>query len=67
MSARKISCLIVLCAAVFFSVPSGHGQSIDETYRQALKEGSTLNVYGTLTPDTAVNAGPYTDGVCRHV
>ena len=58
MSARKIFCLIVLCAAVFFSVPSGHGQSIDETYRPALKEGGELNVYGTLTPDTAVKVLP---------
>jgi hypothetical protein len=50
-SARNICCLIVLCAAVFFSVPSGRAQSIDETYKQALKEGGALNVYGTLTPE----------------
>jgi iron(III) transport system substrate-binding protein len=43
---------------VFFSVPFGHAQSIDETYKQALKEGGTLNVYGTLTPDTAVKVLP---------
>ena len=57
-SARNICCLIVLCAAVFFSVPSGRAQSIDETYKQALKEGGALNVYGTLTPDTAVKVLP---------
>lgn len=57
-SVRNICCLIVLCAAVFFSAASGHAQSIDETYRQALKEGGALNVYGTLTPDTAVKVLP---------
>src|SRR4029450_1547044 len=56
--ARNIYCLIVECAAIFFCVHSGHAQSIDETYKQALKEGSTLNVYGTLTPDTAVKVLP---------
>ena len=57
-SVRNIYCLIVLCAAIFFSVPSVHAQSIDETYKQALKEGGALNVYGTLTPDTAVKVLP---------
>ena len=57
-SVRNICCLIVLCAAVFFFVASGHAQSIDETYKQALKEGGALNVYGTLTPDTAVKVLP---------
>jgi len=57
-SVRNICCLIVLCAAVFSSAVSGHSQSIDETYKQALKEGGTLNVYGTLTPDTAQKVLP---------
>src|SRR5687768_189828 len=57
-SVRNIFCLIVLCAAVFATVPCGHAQSIDETYKQALKEGGALNVYGTLTPDTAVKVLP---------
>ena len=57
-SARSIFCLIVLCTAVFSSVPSGRAQSIDETYKLALKEGGALNVYGTLTPDTAVKVLP---------
>jgi iron(III) transport system substrate-binding protein len=57
VSARKICCLIVLCAAFFPSVRSGHAQTIDETYRLALKDGE-LNVYGTLTPDTAVKVLP---------
>ncbi|MET0690919.1 MAG: extracellular solute-binding protein [Candidatus Binatia bacterium] len=57
-SVRSICCLVVLCAAVFFLALSGHAQSIDDTYKQALKEGGTLNVYGTLTPDTAVKVLP---------
>ena len=57
-SVRNIYCLIVQCAAIFFFVHSGHSQSIDETYKQALKEGGALNVYGTLTPDTAVKVLP---------
>ena len=57
-SVRSICCLVVLCAAVFSLALSGHAQSIDDTYKQALKEGGTLNVYGTLTPDTAVKVLP---------
>ena len=57
-SVRNIYCLIVQCAAIFFFVHSGHAQSIDDTYKQALKEGGALNVYGTLTPDTAVKVLP---------
>ena len=45
-------CFVVLCCAIF-CVAAGHAQTIDETYKQALKEGGVLNVYGTLTPDTA--------------
>jgi hypothetical protein len=57
-SVRSICCLVVLCAAVFSLALSGYAQSIDDTYKQALKEGGTLNVYGTLTPDTAVKVLP---------
>ncbi len=57
-SVRNICCLIVLCAASLFSIRSGYAQSIDETYKLALKEGGALNVYGTLTPDTAVKVLP---------
>ena len=48
----------MLCAATFFFVPSASAQSIDETYKLALKEGGSLNVYGTLTPDTAQKVLP---------
>lgn len=54
---RSIGCLMVL-SAVFFFASSGRAQSIDETYKQALKEGGALNVYGTLTPDTAAKVFP---------
>src|ERR1051325_3791369 len=47
-----MSWLFVFYFGVCF-VASGYGQSIDESYKQALKEGGVLNVYGTLTPDTA--------------
>ena len=57
-SVRNICCLIVQCTAIFFVVHSAGAQSIDDTYKQALKEGGTLNVYGTLTPDTAVKVLP---------
>ena len=57
-SVRNICCLIVQCTAIFFVVHSARAQSIDDTYKQALKEGGVLNVYGTLTPDTAVKVLP---------
>src|SRR5262245_21310617 len=47
-SVRNICCLIVQCTAIFFVVHSARAQSIDDTYKQALKEGGALNVYGTL-------------------
>lgn len=57
-SAPISCCLIVLWAAVFHLTVCAHAQSLDETYKQALKEGGALNVYGTLTPDTAVKVLP---------
>src|SRR5262245_63565834 len=57
-SLRNIWYLIVQCATIFFFVHSGHTQTIDDTYKQALKEGGALNVYGTLTSDTAVKVLP---------
>jgi len=48
----------MLYSAVCFYASSGHAQSIDETFKQALKEGGTLNVYGTLTPVTATKILP---------
>jgi iron(III) transport system substrate-binding protein len=55
--ARSLCRVFVFCSAFFFAI-SGYAQSIDETYKQALKEGGALNVYGTLTPDTAVKVLP---------
>ena len=57
-SVRNICCFIVLYGAVFVFVASVDAQSIDETYKLALKEGGALNIYGTLTPDTAVKVLP---------
>src|ERR1051325_71175 len=58
----KIPARIVCCLFIFYCairlVPSVFAQPIDETYKQALKEGGALNVYGTLTPDTAVKVLP---------
>jgi iron(III) transport system substrate-binding protein len=41
-------------SALLCLYPSGvYAQSMDETHQRAMKEGGTLNLYGTLTPDTA--------------
>jgi iron(III) transport system substrate-binding protein len=45
-------CVVIAAAGV------SQAQSIDETYQRALKEGGTLNIYGTLTPDTAMKVLP---------
>ena len=42
-----ISGFILICLLFIFSSSVG-AQSIDEVYKQALKEGGTLNFYGTL-------------------
>jgi iron(III) transport system substrate-binding protein len=56
MSQRRwpaVKFLLVACVLVFFSAVGSHAQSIEETYQRALKEGGSLNIYGTLTPSTA--------------
>ena len=55
---RKFYYSIILSAAMFFYTSPGNAQTIDETYQRALKEGGALNVYGTLTPDTAAKVLP---------
>jgi iron(III) transport system substrate-binding protein len=57
-SLRRLYGLLILCAASFCCARFSDAQSIDETYKLALKEGGALNVYGTLTPDTAVKVLP---------
>jgi len=49
----RIVCVFFIFYCAIRLVPSVYAQTIDETYKQALKEGGVLNVYGTLTPDTA--------------
>src|SRR5689334_9677208 len=50
--------LLILCATSLCFAHFCGAQSIDETYKLALKEGGAVNVYGTLTPDTAVKVLP---------
>ena len=57
-SVRKfLHCIMLSAAMAIYSSPAG-AQSIEETYQRALKEGGALNVYGTLTPDTAAKVLP---------
>ena len=48
----------ILAAALLLFTPEVTAQTLDETYQKALKEGGTLNLYGTLTPTTAVAVLP---------
>ena len=57
-SLRCLYGLLILCAASFCFARLSGAQSIDESYKLALKEGGSLTVYGTLTPDTAVKVLP---------
>src|ERR671910_34340 len=57
-SVRKLFHCIILCAAMALYSSPGNAQGIEETYQRALKEGGALNVYGTLTPDTAAKVLP---------
>jgi iron(III) transport system substrate-binding protein len=50
--------LLAVWSIVLSLITSLHAQSIDDTYKQALKEGGALNIYGTLTPDTAEKTLP---------
>jgi len=57
-SLRCMYGLVILFAANLCFPRFCGAQGIDETYKLALKEGGALNVYGTLTPDTAVKVLP---------
>jgi len=46
-SARRAVRLIVM-TAMLAGAASGYGQSLDELHKRALKEGGTVNFYGTL-------------------
>lgn len=43
----RITAAVLSCLLFVFSSPAS-GQSLDELYKQALKEGGTVNFYGTL-------------------
>src|SRR5215470_10466957 len=47
-----------LVVALLSCISSVNAETMDETYQKALKEGGTLNLYGTLTPTTAVAVLP---------
>ena len=47
-----------LAATLLFYTSQVNAETLDETYQKALKEGGTLNLYGTLTPTTAVAVLP---------
>ena len=42
-----------LAATLLFCASQINAETLGETYQKALKEGGTLNLYGTLTPTTA--------------
>src|SRR5437899_8217363 len=42
-----------LAATLLFCASQINAENLGETYQKALKEGGTLNLYGTLTPTTA--------------
>lgn len=46
-------CCRSLAATLLFCTSQVNAETLDETYQKALKEGGTLNLYGTLTPTTA--------------
>jgi len=45
-------------AALIFCSSQVKAETVDEAYQKALKEGGTLNLYGTLTPTTAMAVLP---------
>ena len=52
-----IAALILSCLFFGFLSPAA-GQSLDEIHKQALKEGGTLNFYGTLAQINAAKILP---------
>ena len=54
-----------LAATLLFCASQVNAETLDETYQKALKEGGTLNLYGTLTPTTAVAVLPIFESASR--
>src|SRR5215470_2757575 len=52
---QSFYCLLCgsLVATLVFWTSQVNAETLDEAYQKALKEGGTLNLYGTLTPTTA--------------
>jgi iron(III) transport system substrate-binding protein len=63
----RLNFFLIVCFATCFHLPGVQAQSIDETYQRALKEGGTLNVYGTLTPATATKVLPVFEKRCSAI
>jgi iron(III) transport system substrate-binding protein len=57
-TASKLHRFVIACAMMCFHGAGVYAQSLEETHQRALKEDATLNVYGTLTPDTAAKILP---------
>ena len=57
LAAYALPGLLIGLLSIYFSSPA-RAQSIDELYKQALKEGGTLNFYGTLAQINAAKIIP---------
>ncbi len=53
-----ILCGLILSCLLFLSYSPATSQTLDEVYKQALKEGGTLNFYGTLAQINAAKILP---------
>src|SRR6266508_3978278 len=53
----SVPALVLSCLVYVLSSPAA-GQSLDDVYKQALKEGGTLNFYGTLAQINAAKILP---------
>lgn len=57
-SVFNVKALIVLVAVVFFAPGMAQSQNLDEIHKAAVKEGGTLNFYGTLAQINAARILP---------
>ncbi len=57
MFCHSVSGFVLSCLFFIFCAPAA-GQTLDEIYKQALKEGGTLNFYGTLAQINAARILP---------
>ncbi len=56
--ARRLSLLVLILSVIIPALAAAQNESLDDLHKKALKEGGTLNFYGTLAQINAAKILP---------